>query len=279
MAKYLIIFFLTSIPIFAHPKEFILENDIYVGDTVHYQIELTEEDEHNLEVIDGDFYEDDTMPSFKIFNTTKENSKLKTSIIFYKPGNFRVPVSWTKNNDPKKSELNIVVKSQLLGNEPDIEDIEPPIAFSGSYFFRLFIILLITGVNVYLLYALYIYWKSKQKIVDAIWEKQPVFEEKTRRLHNIETYLQSDQILEKILAFKISEYMKETYSQKLGQNLLGRTDSEFLAQLFDKTHIKDSILRELRIYFRKTKYDNNLTEISKEKALTIWEKIKQDFEL
>lgn len=279
MAKYFIIYFLSSIAIFALPNESVLENDIYVGDTIHYQIELTEPHESNLDVTEGDIYYDDTIPSFKIFNVIKEKSKLKTSIIFFKPGDYTIPVTWTTKDDPMKSTLTIKVKSQLLGNETDFEDIEPPINFSGPYFFRLLIVILITSINIYLLYALYLYWKSKPKVVDALWEKQPVLEEKTKRLHNLETYLQSDKISEKKLAFKISEYLKEAFSKKLGQNLLGKTDSEFLAELFDRTHIEDSILRELRIYFRNTKYDDNLTEISKEKAAAIWEKIKQDFEL
>ncbi|MCW7492716.1 BatD family protein [Leptospira sp. 2 VSF19] len=279
MAKYITLFFLTTISIYALPKESVTENDIYVGDTVHYQIELTDSDEHSLDATEGEVYDDDTVPSFKIFNIVKEKSKLKTSIIFYKPGDYTIPVTWKKNDEPMKSTLTLKVKSQLLGNETDIEDIEPPINFSGPYFFRLFIILLITAINIYLLYALYIYWKSKPKVVDALWEKQPTLEEKTKRLHNLETYLQTNKISEKKLAFKISEYLKEAFSKKLGQNLLGKTDSEFLAELFDRTHINDSILRELRIYFRKTKYDENIAEISKEQAVAIWEKIKQDFGL
>ncbi|TGM45571.1 LB_053 family protein [Leptospira vanthielii] len=279
MAKYIAIFLISCVSVFAQPKEIVLETDIYVGDTIHYQIELTEPDESNLDLLEGDIYEDDTMPSYKIFNIAKEETKLKASIIFFKPGSYVIPVSWIKNKELIKSTNTIKVKSQLLGSETDIEDIEPPMNFSGPYFFRLFIILLITAINVYLLYAIYIYWKSKPKVMDAIWEKQPVLEETTKRLHNIQTYLQSELISEKELAFKISEYLKEVYSQKLERDLRGKTDSEFLAELFDRTHIEDSILRELRIYFRKTKYDYNQTELNKEDANSIWEKIKRDFAL
>ncbi|EOQ94898.1 hypothetical protein LEP1GSC195_0701 [Leptospira wolbachii serovar Codice str. CDC] len=257
----------------------VLETDIYVGDTIHYQIELTEPDESNLDLPEGDIYEDDTIPSYKIFGIIKEKTKLKASLIFFKPGNYTIPISWQKNNEQNKSSYTIKVKSQLLGSETDIEDIEPPINFSGPYFFRLSIILLITTINIYLLYAIYIYWKSKPKVMDAIWEKQPVLEETTKRLHNIETYLQSELISEKELAFKISEYLKEVYSQKLERNLRGKTDSEFLAELFDRTHIDDSILREIRIYFRRTKYDENQNELSKKDAYSLWEKIKKEFEL
>lgn len=279
MAKYILIFLFSSASLSAVPKEIVLESDIYVGDTVHYQVELTDTNESNLDLQEGEFYEDDNLPSYKIFGIAKEESKIKASLLFFKPGDYILPVTWEENGEKKESTFLIKVKSQLLGIENDIEDIEPPLQFSGPYFFRLFIILLITAINVYLLYALYIYWKSKPKVMDALWEKQPVLEETTKRLHTIETYLQSEPIYEKDLAFKISEYLKEVYSQKLERNLLGKTDSEFLAELSDRTHIEDSLLRELRIYFRNTKYDDNQTEITKETANSIWEKIKKDFEL
>lgn len=279
MAKYILLILVSSVSLLASPKETILEEDIYVGDTIHYQIESTDKSDSNLQMEEGEIYEDDTMPSFRIFNLKKENTKISASILFFRPGDYILPVFWEENGEQKKSTKAIKVKSQLLGTETDIEDIEPPINFSGPYLFRLSIILLITGINLYLLYALYLYWKSKPKIVDALWEKQPTLEETTKRLHTIEIYLESDLIYEKELLFKISEYLKEVYSKRLNKNLLGKTDSEFLAELFDRTHIDESILRNLRIYFRKTKYDNNHTKLQRIEAIDIWEKIKKELEL
>ncbi len=279
MAKYIVIILLSSVSLFAKPKETVLETDVYVGDTIHYQIEFTESDESNLDLEEGEIYEDDTIPSYKVFDVVKEKTKLKASIVFYKPGTFILPISWEQNGERIKSSEAIKVKSQLLGNETDIEDIEPPINFSGPYLFRLLFIIIITAINIYLLYALYIYWRSKPKIMDAIWEKRPVLEETTKRLHSIELYLQSETISEKELAFKISEYLKEVYSKRLDKDILGKTDSEFLAELFDRTHIDDSVLRNTRIYFRNTKYDDNHTELKKESATSLWEKFKKDFEL
>ncbi|EKJ85827.1 hypothetical protein LEP1GSC017_0251 [Leptospira meyeri serovar Hardjo str. Went 5] len=279
MAKYILLILISTFPLFSNPKETILEDDIYVGDTVHYQIELTQGIESDLQMEEGEFYEDATLPSFKIFNIKKDHLKLSALILFYKPGEFVLPLSWEENGERKNSTKRIKVKSQLLGSETDIEDSDPPISFSGPYFFRLFLVLLITSINIYLLYALYLYWKSKPKVVDALWEKQPVLEETTKRLHFLETYLESDAIYEKELAFKISEYTKEVYSKRLEKNLLGKTDSEFLAELFDRTHIDDSILRNLRIYFRNAKYDNNQTKLEKTVAVSIWVKIKKDMEL
>ncbi|TGK83053.1 hypothetical protein EHQ24_07005 [Leptospira noumeaensis] len=279
MAKYIILFLVISIPIFGTPKETVLETDIYVGDTVHYQIELSESTEVDLNIEEGEIYEDDTMPSYKISNVIKKESKLEATVIFFKPGSFVLPVSWIQNNINQRSSLSIKVKSQLLGSETDIEDIEPPLVFSGPYFFRLLIILIITAINLYLLYALYLYWRSKPKVVDAFWEKRPVFEETTKRLHLIETYLESEVIFEKELAFKISEYLKEVYSKKLETNFLGKTDSEFLVDLSNRTHIENSTLRDLRIYFRKTKYDENHTVLDKQSGRSIWEKIKKEFEI
>lgn len=279
MAKYIVCVLVLSTSLFAKPKETVSETDVYVGDTIHYQIELTEINESNLDMEEGEIYEDDTMPSYKVFDLVKEKTKIKASIVFYKPGTYFLPVSWDQNGERLKSTETINVKSQLLGNEIDIEDIEPPIYFSGPFFLRLLVILIITAINIYLLYALYIYWKSKPKVMDAIWGKQPILEETTKRLHSIESYFKSEIIYEKELAFKISEYLKEAYSKKLNKDLLGKTDSEFLAELFDRTHIDESILRETRVYFRNTKYNDNHTELTKESANSLWEKIKKDFEL
>ncbi|PJZ44191.1 LB_053 family protein [Leptospira brenneri] len=278
MFKYIAIFLFFPVSLFAAPRETVLENDIYVGDTIHYQIEFYG-NENDINTIEGEIYEDDTMPSYKIFNVIKKESKLELSIIFFKPGEFVLPVTWTENGIETKSSFPIKVKSQLLGNETDIEDIEPPIIFSGPYFFRLFLVIIVTAINLYLLYALYLYWRSKPKVMDAFWEKQPTLEETTKRLRHIETYLTADPIFEKELAFRISDYLKEVYSKKLDLNLLGKTDSEFIAELFDRTHINDSVLRDLRIYFRNTKYDDNKTELDQGSAISIWEKIKKDLEL
>ncbi|TGL88309.1 hypothetical protein EHQ68_10835 [Leptospira congkakensis] len=279
MDKYIAIFLLCSGSIFAAPKEIVLESDIYVGDTVHYQIELFDTNDSELSIEEGEIYEDDTMPSYKIFNVNKKPSKLEASIIFYKPGTYILPVSWDQNGTNFRSSLSIKVKSQLLGSETDIEDIEPPIVFSGPYFFRLFIVLLITAINLYLVYALYLYWRKKPKVMDAFWEKQPTLDETTKRLHIVEKYLESDSIHEKELMFKISEYLKEVYSKRLDENLLGKTDSEFFVDLSNRTHIENSALRELRIHFRNIKYNENNTNLNKESARVIWEKIKKDFEL
>ncbi|TGL09326.1 hypothetical protein EHQ43_00140 [Leptospira bouyouniensis] len=277
MYKLVILFLTLNTFLFASPKETIPKEKIYVGDLIQYDIEWEGSEITDVNLSEGKFYENNTLPSFEIQSIIKEQNKITASIIFFTPGDFFLPTSWKEQGIETHSKLKISVLSNLTGNETEIEDIDPPILFSGPYLFRLIGLILFTCFNLYLIYALYLYWKSKPKIIDAIWEKNPKLLESTKRLHNLEQYLQSETITEKELTFRISEYLKEIYSEKLEENLLGLTDSEFLAVLYDKTHIPDRTIRELRLYFRSLKYDRNTKILSKEDAEKIWKEIKQDF--
>ncbi|MCW7463860.1 LB_053 family protein [Leptospira limi] len=278
MAKivYIFIFSAFLFSIFPAPKERIPSGDLYVGDTIEYTIEWENNvSDVSLEV--GKFYEDHTLPTFEIRTVKKDKNKITASVIFFVPGDFFLPVNWKEDGIETNSKLKISVLSNLTGNETEIEDIEPPIQFSGPYALRLIGLIAFTILNLYLLYALYLYWKSKPKIIDAIWEKPPKLLESTKRLHLLEQYLNSETIDEKELTFRISNYLKEVYSEKFEENLLGTTDSEFLAILHDKTHIPDSSIRDLRLYFRDLKYNQNSNTISNEDARIIWNRIKKDF--
>lgn len=78
MAKYIVCVLVLSTSLFAKAKETVLETDVYVGDTIHYQIELTEINESNLDMEEGEIYEDDTMPSYKVFDLVKRKNKNKS---------------------------------------------------------------------------------------------------------------------------------------------------------------------------------------------------------
>ncbi|GBF44246.1 hypothetical protein LPTSP2_35490 [Leptospira ellinghausenii] len=278
MAKivYIFIFSAFLFSIFPAPKETLPTGELFVGDTIQYTIEW-ENNVTDVSLEEGKFFEDHTLPTFEIQTVKKEKNKIIASVIFFVPGDYFLPVKWKEDGIETDSKLKISVLSNLSGNETEIEDIEPPILFSGPYAFRLIGLIAFTILNFYLLYALYLYWKSKPKIIDAIWEKPPKLLESTRRLHHLEQYLNSETIDEKELTFRISNYLKEVYSEKFEENLLGTTDSEFLAILHDKTHIPDSSIRDLRLYFRDLKYNQNTNSISNEDARIIWNRIKKDF--
>ncbi|TGM32055.1 LB_053 family protein [Leptospira biflexa] len=277
MHKFILLYFGFTVVIFASPKESISLEKIYVGDITEYTIEWKDDDITDISLPEGKFYEDHSLPTFEIQSVTKEKNKITASVIFFSAGDFFLPTTWKENGVDYNSKLKINVLSNLTGTETEIEDIEPPIIFSGPYFLRLIGLILFTCINLYLIYALYLYWKSKPKIVDAAWEKSPKLLESTKRLQYLEQYIQSEKITEKELTFRISEYLKEVFSEKFQENLLGNTDSEFLAILHDKTHIPDRAIRDLRLYFRNLKYNENSQIISKEDAEKIWDQIKKDF--
>ncbi|XDD48448.1 hypothetical protein AB3N60_17765 [Leptospira sp. WS39.C2] len=273
----IILFFGISLPLLSTPIEKITEGEIYVGDSIQYSIEWQEGEITDVILEEGRFYEDNSRPTYEIQTISKDKNKTIALILFFVAGDFYLPVSWKENGIETNSKFKINVKSQLSGQETEIEDINPPILFSGPFALRLIGLIAFTLVNVYLLYALYLYWKSKPKIVDAVWEKNPKLLESAKRLYQLEQYLQSETITEKELTFKISEYLKEVFSEKFQENLLGCTDTEFLTILHDKTHIPDSSIRQLRLYFRDLKYNQNQQTVSKADADKIWTQIKKDF--
>ncbi|TGM06546.1 LB_053 family protein [Leptospira jelokensis] len=277
MYKLILVYLFFFSALLASPKEFLTNDTIYVGDKVEYEISWEDDSVTDVILEAGELYEDESLPVLEILSVEKTENKLIATIIFFMAGEFYLPTVWKENGKEVKSKLKIVVSSNLTGKETDIEDIEPPLLFSGPYLLRLLGLILFTCINLYGLYALYLYWKSKPKVVDAIWEKNPILPESTKRLQSIEQYLQADSILEKELTFKISEYLKEVYSEKLNENLLGQTDSMFLSTIHDKTHIPDALIREIRMYFRELKYNQNDMILTKEKAKAVWEKIKKDF--
>lgn len=277
MYKFILLQIFFCFALIASPKESLSLDQIYVGDMVQYEIRWEEPSVTDVILEPGELYEDQSLPVLEILSVEKLDHKMTATVIFFMAGEFYLPTEWKENGKEFKSTLKITVSSHLTGMESEIEDVDPPILFSGPYLFRLIGLILFTCINLYILYALYLYWKSKPKVVDALWEKNPTLPESTKRLQNIEQYLQSEIIFEKELIFKISEYLKEIYSEKLNQNLLGNTDSEFLATIHDKTHIPDSFIREIRMYFREMKYNQNEVILSKEKANQIWEQIKKDF--
>ncbi|EOQ87027.1 hypothetical protein LEP1GSC202_0149 [Leptospira yanagawae serovar Saopaulo str. Sao Paulo = ATCC 700523] len=277
MYKLILVYSLFCFALFASPKESITNDRIFVGDKVQYEISWDKNTVTDVILDSGELYEDESLPVLEILSVEKNETKLTATVIFFMAGEFYLPTVWKENGKEFKSKLKIVVSSNLTGQESDIEDLDPPLVFSGPYLFRLFGLIIFFCINLYVLYALYLYWKSKPKVVNAIWEKNPTLPESTKRLRSLEQYLQSDSIFEKELTFKISEYLKEVYSEKLNENLLGQTDSAFLSTIHDKTHIPDALIREIRMYFRELKYNQSDVILSKEKANEIWNKIKKDF--
>ncbi|TGL13485.1 hypothetical protein EHQ42_14800, partial [Leptospira levettii] len=148
MAKLVYIFILSAFlfSIFATPKETIPSGEIFVGDTIQYNIEW-DMSVSDVSLEEGKFYEDHTLPTFEIQTVKKDKNKISASIIFFVPGDYYLPVKWKEDGKETNSKLKISVLSNLTGAETEIEDIEPPIQFSGPYVLRLVGLIAFTILN------------------------------------------------------------------------------------------------------------------------------------
>jgi hypothetical protein len=275
---FILLFLSTST--FAFPKESINPTDIFVGDIFEYTIQFEGKLPENLLYPDGDFIQEgEQLPIFKTLSANKSENQLQLKIRFYQSGEYLLPIEWEEQNQIYKSELKIKVNSNLRGDETDIDDIEPPISFSGFYLYRLLFAFICFIVLVYLIYAMYLFWKKQVRVVDTKWEKIPEIEPRTKKLYQLEQSLIQTDLSLKEFCYMVTTYCKEEYSFRLNSNLLNLTDSEFLAYLYDHSGVEESILRELRSIFRNAKYANEETVLSREEAKSLWDDWKLKLKL
>lgn len=122
--------------LFPSPEETVNPNEIFVGDKVVYEITFRSPLPTTLSYPEGEIYNEASpdLPAYKILSAEKRNNSLQLTIRFYEPGDYTLPVTWEENGETIRVQRIIKVKSQLTGDEKDLEDIEPPISFSGSIY-------------------------------------------------------------------------------------------------------------------------------------------------
>jgi len=180
---YLFVFFLFLSNLYGKPNESFTPNNPFVGDLIEYNIEFQEKLPDTITYPEGEFIEEgEELARFKVLEVIKENNSLKLKIRFYASGEFILPIEWEEGQSLNHSELKIKISSVLTGNEEDIEPIENPILFSGKYWHRLLLAILIFVSLCYLIYSLFLIWKRQNKIVNANWEKIPEPEIRTKKL-------------------------------------------------------------------------------------------------
>ncbi len=273
----LLMFLMIPGGIFSNPKENIQPNEIFVGDKVDYEIIFNSSLPKDLSFPEGEIYVETSpdLPAYKILAVEKRNNSLRLTIRFYEPGDYSLPISWEENGRIASVRSIIKVKSQLTGEEKDLEDIEPPITFSGPYLLRLIFFLFLLFLIFYLAYAFYLYRRKTGKIVNATWEEIPALESRLAKLYLIEGMLQSETVYLKDFVYLISSYCKEEYSYRLSHNLLAFTDEEFLAFLYDRSSLTDQKLREIRSFFRESKYTDKNETLIGEEAKLLWTEWKE----
>ncbi|GBF51918.1 hypothetical protein LPTSP4_34560 [Leptospira ryugenii] len=280
MKVFLIILTLFLVPgLKAKATETISTKEIFVGDTFEYNLTFPDSLPEQLIYPEGDFIlEGEELPLFSVISAKKDSKNLSLELRFYEAGQFSLPVEWMESGNQKKSDLKLMIKSRLDGRESDIDPNEPPLLFSGTYWYRLVLVLLILFLSLYLIYSLYLMWKRRIKIVDATWQPVANLEKHVQLKNELDSYLNSPQLSSRQLTYLFTSYIKWEFSHKLQAKLHHLTDSEFLSYLYDHYGAEESNLRELRNFFREHKYTEfeiDLNQKDAQRLVASWiEKLK-----
>lgn len=261
----------------AEVKESISEKEIFVGDLIQYNIEY--KDISNLTIHEGDNFSDEEIPDFRISDVTKGLTNASCKIIFFKVGKFYLPIEWEEFGEKQNSKILIEVKPRLAETESDISDIEPPLFFAGSIGLKLFIIILLVLLNLYIIYALILYFKKRKKIYNATWTDVPILSGQEKINLQLEQLFSTEKIKEKYFYYVITEILKESFSKKLQLNLKHLTDTEFFFEIKQRTTVNQEEVDKMSIYFSRAKYRENENEISSEEGYKVWKSLQTQLKL
>jgi len=252
-------------------KESFSPSVAYVGDLVEYVWEG--EEPEGVEIPSGYLFSETSpgLPIGKILSSERRENAWVCKIRFYESGEHNLPISWIESGERKFSQAKIQIKSQLLGDETDIQEADPPLAFSG---FRLWLL----GFYVVLLLALvwagfkaYEVWEKRDKIYDADWRKEPEVDEVHLRFLHLQDYLLEPELDERELCYRFTAFTKAELGKKYGVNLLSRTDGFALDFSFSRLPVARERLLELQTLLLSKKYGQEGRRITTAEAKALLE--------
>lgn len=263
---FLVLFLCFTNTILSDPSESYVPNEPYVGDIIEYN---WSGDEALADFPKEDIFSEDKpgLPIGKVISWEKKEKGIVLKIRFYEPGEHTIPVIWDSSKGLVYSNLTIKVRSNLVGNEEDLEDIESPEVFSKYLYYKIVLYLFLISGGLYIAFILFLAYKNRNPIVDAIWEKEAEPKQSFQKLIRLQNYLKSEPIFEKELAFLFTSFSKSMLSEKFSEDLDQKTDADFLAFTYERTHVTMEEIRELRILFQKAKYTDSKSQLSREEAL------------
>lgn len=261
----------------SEPIESITPNEAYVGDQLIYKISMKEVS--SISIPEGEFSLGNELPSYKIYDKKEEDRFSTAKIIFYKPGNYTLPITWKYMGKTETSKLSINIKSRLNGSESEPEDIEPPFAIKGPILLRLMLLLIFVFFNFYILYALYLYFKNKTKVVDAYWSSIPILSDEEKSELILKNLFEQEEITLKDFSFAVSEVLKRHYSNLLNMRLFHLTDTELFLEIQNRTHLNQSDLQEIRDNLIKGKFTESTLTMTRSDAKSLWLNLKDKLNL
>jgi len=278
--KIVSIFFLLIFAIILSAKETVFwsKENISVGEEVLLTIET---DSNVSEIISpeiGLFSHSNELPFVEIMSATKDNTRILVQMRFTKSGKHELNIKW-KNEENIESEkvVTIEIKSLLKENENEALDIEEPLEFSGPYFLRLFVIVVIFTIVVGVLYYLFLRVGKRQKVIKDATYNESIHAEKIEPIDtSLNQILQNPEILHKDFVYSLSEYLKLALTEKLGIDVTFMTQSEIEEILNSKLFLTEKQISEFTMYLNSIKYMPNDEKITNTNAISIrnyWEKI------
>lgn len=270
----LLFFLVLTSSLVSNPSESYTPKDPYVGDIVEY---IWSGEETLADFPKEEIFSEDKpgLPIGKVIAWENREKGILLKIRFYEPGDHTIPVIWNSSKGLVYSNVTIKVRSNLIGNEEDLEDIESPEVFSKYLFYKIVIYALLIGGGIYIAFILFLAYRNRSPIVDAIWEKEEKPKLSFQKMIRLQNYLKSGTIYEKELAFLFTSFTKSILSEKFSQDLEQKTDADFLSFAYERTHVSMEEIRELRILFQKAKYTDSTSQLSREEALALiltWDK-------
>ena len=278
--KIVSIFFLLVFATFLFAEETVFwsKENISVGEEVLLTIET---DSIVSEIISpeiGLFSHSNELPFVEIMSSTKDNTRILIQMRFTKSGKHEFKIKWkNEENIELEKTVNIDIKSLLKENENEALDIEQPLEFSGPYFFRLFVIILIFTIIVGVLYYLFLRVGKRPKVFKDALYNESIGAEKMEPIDtSLNKLLLNSEILHKDFVYSLSEYLKLALSEKLDIDVTFMTQSEIEEVLNSKLFMTDKQISEFTMYLNSIKYMPNEEKITNTNALSIrsyWEKI------
>ncbi len=250
--------------VFSDPIEKFSKPRALVGELINYS--LTNIKTSECKIPAKDFLMDKETPYAEILELNIGEDLVSLQIAFYKSGKFKVPIQ-CKNF---QTSLEIEIETSLE-NEKEQIDIKSPISFSGNYWNRLILLILLAiGLTVLLGYFLKSK-KLKRGRLDA--DSISVLDKEVEETYQskLVSLLKNQEIPHKEFIFLLSSYIKERIELKLNYPIQHFTQKELNEILMEKFSVSNLEILTMESYFNSVKYMPNEESIPQLKAIALFD--------
>ncbi|EQA71858.1 LB_053 family protein [Leptospira noguchii] len=254
----------------AEPVESVSPEKVLVAEKIRYQLKWNLEEVKNVQVPEMGihFLEDSPdIPWFEIVYSEKKDNSIVVDFVFYATGKFMVPIFWTDINGKKEfSKKEILIESSIPTSDTGPADIIPPLAFSGSYWGRLFVLLFLIVLLIgFVIYAYHIY-SNKKFPLDAIIQVEPTLEKVEIYEIRLNELLKQEIISARDFARLLSYYIREKSFGLSEKQTASFTETELFHFLYDQFPFEKQELLSWKEFLTEKKFRPENVYLSREEA-------------